>query len=185
MWDGEYKSTVEAQASLLPGLVPLVGIVLFLLVWLYDGFRKPGIILLAIPFIFIGIAPALYATQVPFGFVALLGTMSLAGMMMKNSIVLVDEIGTQTEAGLAPYDAVIEAAASRLRPVVLAAATTVLGVIPLLGDVFWVGMAITIMAGLSAGTILTMLLVPTLYAIFFRIRRPESGASTTPEPATA
>ncbi|MDH3946038.1 MAG: efflux RND transporter permease subunit, partial [Chromatiales bacterium] len=168
-WDGERKSTLEAQLSLIPGVVPAVVIILFIIVYLFNAFRPPLIIILIIPFIFIGIAPALVATQIPFGFVALLGAMSLAGMMIKNAIVLLDEINAQLAAGKDRYSAVVEAAVSRMRPVALAAATTVLGVIPLLQDVFWIGMAITIMAGLTVGTVLTLVLLPVLYAIFFGV----------------
>ena len=178
-WDGEQKSTADAQASLIPGVIPAAIIVLFIIVYLYNAFRPPLIIILVIPFIFIGIAPALLATQVPFGFVALLGAMSLAGMMIKNSIVLLDQINFELADGKSPYDAVVNAAVSRLRPVVLAAATTVLGVIPLLQDVFWVGMSITIMAGLTAGTVMTLVLVPVLYAIFYRVKLPSTAPATT------
>ena len=95
--------------------------------------------------------------------------MSLVGMMIKNAIVLLDEVNLNLDKGMNRYEAVEEAAVSRLRPVVLAAATTVLGVIPLLQDVFWVGLAVTIMAGLTVGTVLTMVLAPVLYAILFRV----------------
>jgi multidrug efflux pump subunit AcrB len=100
--------------------------------------------------------------------------MSLAGMMIKNSIVLLDQIGIEREEGKSPYQAVVDAAVSRLRPVMLASATTVLGVIPLLKDLFWVSMSVTIMAGLTFGTILVMVLVPVLYATFYRIQEPSS-----------
>ena len=103
--------------------------------------------------------------------------MSLSGMMIKNGFVLLDEINAQLAAGKDRYTAVVEAAVSRMRPVGLAAATTVLGVIPLLQDVFWVGMAITIMAGLTVGTVLTLVLLPVLYAIFFGIKRPAAEAA--------
>jgi AcrB/AcrD/AcrF family len=106
----------------------------------------------------------------PFGFVALLGAMSLAGIMIKNAIVLLDEVNVNLMAGKSQYDAVTYAALSRLRPVFLAAATTVLGVIPLLPDVFWAGLAVTVMAGLTIGTVFTMITVPVLYATFYRIR---------------
>ena len=134
----------------------------------------------------------LLATGTPFGFVALLGAMSLAGMMVKNAIVLLDEVNVNLAAGKLPYDAVVQAAQSRLRPVFLAAATTVLGVVPLLPDVFWIGLAVTIMAGLTIGTGFTMIVVPVLYATFHRIsakpsplahpRGPKAGAA--PEGAT-
>jgi multidrug efflux pump subunit AcrB len=171
-WDGEYSDTVEAQASLLPGVVPAVITILFIIVMLFNAFRPLLIIILTIPFAFIGITWGLLATGAAFGFVALLGAMSLAGMMIKNSVVLLDQVNTELDEGASPYDAITRASVSRLRPVLLAAATTVLGVVPLMTDVFWVGMAVTIMAGLSFGTILTMLVVPTLYVMFFRIASP-------------
>lgn len=104
--------------------------------------------------------------------------MSLSGMMIKNAIVLLDEVNLQIEAGKTQYQAVMDSAISRLRPVVLAAGTTVLGVIPLLQDVFWVGMAVTIMAGLTFGTMLTMVVVPVLYCTLFRIKSPEKVAQS-------
>ena len=115
-------------------------------------------------------------TTLFFGFLALLGAMSLAGMMIKNAIVLLDEVNIQLGEGKSQYDAVMMAAMSRLRPVLLAAATTVLGVVPLLSDVFWIGLAVTIMAGLSFGTILTMVMVPTLYCIMFRVKIQERAS---------
>ncbi|MDJ0817969.1 MAG: efflux RND transporter permease subunit [Desulfobacterales bacterium] len=169
-WGGEHEDTEDAQASLIPGAIPAAVIILFIIVALFNAFRPPLIILLTIPFAAIGITAGLLTTGTPFGFLALLGAMSLSGMMIKNSIVLLDEINLQLESGKSPYQAVVESALSRLRPVVLAAATTVLGVIPLLQDVFWIGMAVTIMAGLTFGTILTMVVVPTLYCIMFRVR---------------
>ena len=128
-----------------------------------------------IPFVAIGITAGLLVTGVPFGFVALLGAMSLVGMMIKNAVVLLDQINLYLEEGMNRYDAIIEAAVSRLRPVALAAGTTVLGVIPLLQDVFWIGLAITLMAGLSFGTLITMFLVPVIYSILYRVK-PEASA---------
>ena len=132
--------------------------------------------MLTVPFAMIGITTGLLTFQAPFGFMALLGAMSLMGMMIKNAIVLLDEVNINLAGGMEQYNAVVIAALSRLRPVVLAAATTVLGVVPLLQDVFWVGMAITIMAGLAFGTVLTMLVVPVLYCIFFKVPSPEKGS---------
>jgi multidrug efflux pump subunit AcrB len=144
-----------------------------IIVVLFSAFRPPLIIFATIPFALIGVVAGLLATGTPFGFVALLGGMSLAGMMIKNAVVLLDEVNLELATGRAPFDAVIGAAQSRLRPVVLAAATTVLGVVPLLQDVFWVGLAVTIMGGLAFGTVLTMIVVPVLYAIFFRVAAPD------------
>ena len=104
----------------------------------------------------------------------LLGAMSLAGMMIKNSAVLLDQVNVNLAEGRTPYDAVVEAAVSRLGPVVNAAATTVLGMAPLLQDVFWISMAITIMAGLAFGPILTMVVVPVLYGLLFKLEAPAS-----------
>ena len=115
----------------------------------------------------------LLSTGAAFGFVALLGAMSLSGMMIKNAVVLLDQININLKEGIDPYEAVVQATLSRLRPVVLAAATTVLGVIPLIQDVFWIGLAVTVMAGLTFGTILTMILVPVFYTTFYRIPSPK------------
>ena len=179
MWDGEYKSTAEAQEGLIPGIVPSVVVMLFIIVALFNAFRPPLIIVLTIPFVMIGVTAGLLVTRAAFGFVALLGAMSLAGMMIKNAVVLLDQVNADLAEGKSPYQAVVDSAVSRLRPVVLAAATTVLGVIPLLQDLFWVSMSVTIMAGLSFGTVLTMVLVPVLYATLYKIPSPDTAASTS------
>jgi multidrug efflux pump subunit AcrB len=173
-WGGEYEDTVSAQQGLLPGIVPSVIIILLIIVGLFNAYRPPIVILLTVPFVAIGIAWGLLLFDVPFGFVALLGAMSLAGMMIKNAIVLLDECDVQLAEGKERYDAIIYAALSRLRPVVLAAATTVLGVVPLLKDVFWVGLSVTVMAGLTFGTILTMILVPVIYSTIYKLKVPKS-----------
>jgi multidrug efflux pump subunit AcrB len=178
-WGGEHEDTLDAQASLVPGVVPAVAIMLFIIVMLFNAFRPLLVIVFTIPFALIGIIVGLMPTGTPFGFLALLGAMSLAGMMIKNAIVLLDQVNIEIEDGRKPYDAVLAAAASRLRPVILAAATTVLGVAPLLQDVFWIGMAITIMFGLTFGTILTMVMVPVLYATLNRLQPPEQGRGAT------
>ena len=174
-WDGEYASTRTAQLSLVPGMVPAVVIMAVIIVALFNALRPALIIALAIPFALIGITAILLPTQTPFGFMALLGAMSLAGLMIKNSIVLMDEINANLAAGKSPYDATVEAGLSRVRPVILGAATTVLGVAPLLQDAFWVSMSMTIMAGLAFGTVITMVLVPVLYATLHRIPSPQPG----------
>jgi len=173
-WGGEFESSRDSQASLIPGVIPAIAIIALIIVGLFNALRPPLIIALTIPFAVIGLSTGLLVTGAPFGFVALLAAMSLAGMMIKNAIVLLDEINLNLTKGLAVYDAVVVGALSRVKPVVLAAATTVLGVIPLLQDVFWVGLAVVIMAGLSFGTILTMIVVPVLYVILYRIKSPAS-----------
>jgi multidrug efflux pump subunit AcrB len=172
-WDGEADSSASAKKSLLPGVVPAVVIVLLMLVMVFNAFRPVAIILLTIPFAFIGVAWSLLIFDVPFGFLALLGAMSLAGMMNKNIVILLDACNENLDEGMSHYDAIVEAAVTRLRPVLLAAGTTVLGVVPLIPDVFWVGMAVTIMGGLAFGSILTLIVVPVLYALFYNIKVPE------------
>lgn len=181
-WGGEYKNSRDAQASLVPGIVPAALIVALILVGLFNSYRKPLVIVLIIPFAMIGVTLGLLITRQPFGFVALLAAMSLAGMMIKNAIVLIDEIGALEATGQAPFDAVVNASVSRLRPVLLAAGTTVLGVIPLLTDVFWVSMSVVIMFGLTLGTVITMMLLPTMYSLLFRIR---NGAAEKSNPKIA
>ena len=177
-WGGTTEDSAKSQKALIPGLVPTFAVILFILVALFNAFKPPIVIMLTVPFAMIGITSGLLAFQAPFGFMALLGAMSLMGMMIKNAIVLLDEVNINLTNGMEQYDAVVIAALARLRPVVLAAATTVLGVIPLLQDVFWVGMAITIMAGLAFGTVLTMLVVPVLYCIFFKVPSPNAATKS-------
>ena len=172
MWDGEYDSTMRAQLSLLPGMVPAFVIMTLIIVALFNSLRPSLIIGLTVPFALIGITLILLPSQTAFGFMALLGAMSLVGLMIKNAIVLLDEIEAHKKNGLEPYDAVVAAGMSRVRPVVLGAATTVLGVIPLVADAFWVAMALTMMFGLMVGTVLTMVLVPTFYATIYGILSP-------------
>lgn len=172
MWDGEYDSTMRAQLSLLPGMVPAFVIMTLIIVALFNSLKPSLIIGMVVPFALIGITAILLPTQTAFGFMSLLGAMSLVGLMIKNAIVLLDEIDANKKKGLEPYDATVAAGMSRVQPVVLGAATTVLGVIPLVFDAFWVSMALTMMFGLLVGTVLTMVLVPAFYAIVYKIKSP-------------
>ncbi len=169
-WGGEFEDTVDSQAALIPGIIPAVAIMALIIVALFNAMRPPLVIVLTLPFILIGIVAGLLPTGTPFGFLALLGAMSLIGMMIKNTIVLLDQVNINIAEGMGRYEAVMESAVSRLRPVGLAAATTVLGVVPLIQDPFWIGLAITVMSGLTFGTLLTMVLVPVLYATLYCIQ---------------
>ncbi|MBA3815426.1 MAG: efflux RND transporter permease subunit [Parachlamydiaceae bacterium] len=171
-WDGEEDSSKTAQKQLLPGVVPTIIVILLCLVLIFNDFRPIAVILCTIPFAMIGITGGLLLFDVPFGFMALLGSMSLAGMMNKNIVVLLDACNENLANGMHPYDAIIEAAVCRARPVMLAAGTTVLGVIPLLQDVFWIGLAVAIMGGLAVGSVLTLFAVPLFYSIIYRIQPP-------------
>jgi multidrug efflux pump subunit AcrB len=173
IWDGEYDSTRGAQLSLVPGIVPAAVLMILIIVALFNAILPPVVMLLTVPFALIGITAILGLTQTPFGFMAMLGAMSLVGLMIKNAIVLLDEIDVNKTLGMSPYDSTIAAGVSRLRPVILGAATTILGVIPLVQDAFWVSMALTMMFGLLFGTILTMILVPVIYATLYKIKSPE------------
>lgn len=168
-WDGEYKSSKESAEALKPGLFPAIVVMLLVIVMLFNAYRPLLIIVAVIPFAIIGITFGLLTTGVPFGFIALLGAMCLSGMMIKNSVVLLDQIRLNLDDKMKPYDAVMSAGLSRLAPVVNAALTTILGILPLLQDVFWVSLTVTIIFGLTFGTILTMFLVPALYCIFYKI----------------
>jgi multidrug efflux pump subunit AcrB len=171
-WGGEYEDSQKAQESLfsvLPG-----GFLLMILtsILLFGKVRQPLIIWLTVPLAIVGITAGLLAFNGAFDFMSLLGALSLIGLLIKNAIVLIEEIDQQIAGGQEPYQAILDSGASRLRPVVLAAATTILGLIPLLQDVFFVNMSITIMAGLGFATVLTLVFVPVLYAILFRISPP-------------
>ncbi len=176
-WGGEEDSSTTAQKQLIPGLVPALIVILLCLVVTFNDFRPIAVIFLTIPFAMIGITAGLLLFNVPFGFMALLGAMSLAGMMNKNIVVLLDSCKENIDSGMDPYQAILEATVKRARPVMLAAGTTVLGVIPLLQDIFWTGLAVAIMGGLAVGSLLTLVAVPLFYVIIYRLKPPpQEGA---------
>ncbi len=169
-WGGEFEDSKMAQEALF-GIMPLGFLAMILVViWLFGKPKQPLIIWLCVPLAIIGVTAGLLATGQAFGFMALLGMLSLSGMLIKNAIVLIDQIDRNISKGKRPYQSIIDAGLSRLRPVSMAAITTILGMIPLLTDAFFVSMAVTIMAGLAFATVLTMIVVPVLYAIFFDVR---------------
>ena len=168
-WGGEYEDSGDAQAAL-AGKMPVVALLMVLgVIFLFNSLRQPLIIFLTVPLAIIGVTAGLLVTDQPFGFMALLGFLSLSGMLIKNAIVLIDEINTQVASGKDLLAAVVDSGVSRVRPVSMAALTTVLGMIPLLTDAFFVAMAVTVMFGLAFATVLTLVVVPVLYACFFRI----------------
>jgi len=169
-WGGEYESTNEAQASLGAQLPLGFLVMLIITILLFGKVRQPIIIWLMVPMSINGVAIALLGTDTPFGFVALLGFLSLSGMLIKNAIVLLEEIDLLIEEGREKAQAIVDASVSRMRPVMLAAITTILGMAPLLYDAFFKGMAVTIMGGLAFATILTLIATPVLYALFYRVR---------------
>ncbi len=195
-WGGEYESQSQAQEALFAPIPMFVAIMVVIVIGLFNAIRQPLVIWLTVPLALIGVTAGLLLTGQPFGFMALLGFLSLSGMLIKNAIVLVDEIDLQIKLGRPTYDAILDSGVSRLRPVAMAAATTILGMIPLFSDAFFIAMAVTIVFGLLVATVLTMIVVPTFYAIFFNAKKdgggpsepeaiPERQATTAPPPAPA
>jgi multidrug efflux pump subunit AcrB len=169
-YGGEYEDSANAQKGLAATGPIFVLIMILITIILFNSLRLPLIIWLTVPFAMIGVTYGLLVARQPFGFMALLGTLSLSGMLIKNAVVLLDEVNAQLAAGSPALKAVVDAGVSRMRPVLMAAATTVLGMLPLLQDAFFIAMAVAIMAGLTFATFLTLLIVPTLYVILFRVK---------------
>jgi multidrug efflux pump subunit AcrB len=167
-WGGEYEDSGNAQAGLVASLPMFILIMILITVMLFNSLKQPLIIWLTVPLSLIGVTAGLLSTGQPFGFMALLGFLSLIGMLIKNAIVLIDEINLQWAEGKELLDAIVDSGQSRLRPVLMAASTTALGLIPLLFDAFFVSMAVTIIFGLGFATLLTMVVVPVLYATFYK-----------------
>lgn len=166
-WGGEKYATNLSISNLLRSYPLVILLMLAILLAITRRFRISILLLLSVPFIFVGIVPAILLTGSTFNFVAIVGTLGLVGMMLKNGIVLVDEIGLQREAGADLKQAIMDASLSRLRPVMLASLTTVLGMVPLLFDDMFSSLAATIMGGLLVGTVIVLVFIPVLYSLFF------------------
>ena len=174
-WGGEHEDSSRAKAALAGTLPAFLLMMVLTVICLFNSLRVTLIIWLTVPLSIIGIVIGLLVFNQPFGFMALLGALSLSGMLIKNGIVLIDEINSQLAAGRPPWDAVVDASVSRVRPVSMAVLTTVFGLIPLIFDVFFGAMAVTIVVGLLFASALTLLVVPVLYVTFFKVR-PEKPA---------
>ncbi|MEO1474744.1 MAG: efflux RND transporter permease subunit [Pseudomonadota bacterium] len=176
-WDGEYGDSAEANDNL-ASTIPLGFLAMVLVVVvLFNAIRQPLVIWLVVPLSLVGVVLGLVSTGTPFEFMAILGLLSLSGLLIKNAIVLVDQMDLEISEGKPRFDAVIDSAASRVRPVMMGSLTTVLGVIPLVSDAFFRSMAIVLMFGLTFATLLTLVMVPALYAIFFGIKSSERAAT--------
>ncbi|AIW21249.1 efflux RND transporter permease subunit [Vibrio coralliilyticus] len=174
-WGGEYESSKDAEDSVF-GSLPMGYMLMFIItMFLFNSLRKPLVIWFTVPLSIIGVSIGLLATDTSFSFTAILGLLSLSGMILKNGIVLLDQINIEMDSGKEPHQAVFDSAMSRVRPVSMAALTTILGMIPLVFDAFFGSMAITIMAGLGFATVLTLIVVPVLFAIFYRIKPSTAG----------
>ncbi len=169
-WGGEYEAQTNAENSVFSSL-PLGYLFMFIItVLLFNALRSALVIWACVPLAVIGVTAGLLSTGVAFGFMSLLGFLSLSGMIIKNGIVLVDQINLELSEGKSPYEAVVHASISRVRPVCMAAITTILGMVPLLLDPFFAGMAVVIAFGLAFATVLTLVVVPVSYAMSYGIQ---------------
>lgn len=175
-WGGETKLQRESTANVLKYVPLTLFLILTLLLLLFNNWKEVFLVLICFPFVICGIIPSLLLFRQPFTFMAIIGLMGLMGMMVKNGIVLVDEINRlNKEEHYSAYDSVITATISRVRPVLMASLTTILGMAPLLGDPMYGSMAVCIMAGLTVGTIITLILLPVIYSVLFHVKKPQEA----------
>jgi multidrug efflux pump subunit AcrB len=180
---GAVEESDKANTALVAVAPVMIVTVLLILMLQLQSFSRMAMVFLTAPLGLIGAVLALLLAHAPLGFVAILGVIALSGMIMRNSVILIDQIQAEMDDGAAPWNAVVEAAVHRTRPVVLTAAATVLAMIPLTRSVFWGPMAIAIMGGLTVATFLTIFFLPPLYAAWFGVERAvesPSAAATVP-----
>ena len=178
----EAGGTIEESAKGLISIVAVFPIMIILMLTILmvqlQSFQKMFLVISVAPLGLIGVVMALLPTGTPIGFLAILGIIALSGMIIRNSVILIDQIDMDLARGLHPWDAVIDATTHRLRAIVLTAAAASLGMIPIISEVFWGPMAYAIMCGLFVATLLTLLFLPALYVAWFRIKEPREE----PEP---
>lgn len=172
-WGGEYEENLRGQSGVISKVPIAVLLMVVITVVLFNSLRHAAMIFLTIPLAIVGVITALLLTAQPFSFMALLGIISLSGMIIKNGIVLLDQTRHNIEAGMVVYPALVEASVSRLSPIAMAALTTALGMTPILFDTLFRTMAITIFGGLLFATLLTLLVLPVLYTAFYRLGHGE------------
>ena len=169
-WDGEKKASDQSMKYLFNAFPICIVMMILILVMLFKDYKKPAIIFCCIPLVVIGVIPVVLLTGKPFGFVAIVGVLGLIGMMIKNGIVLMDEISLEISQGVEPRTALIQSSKSRLLPVMMASLTTILGMIPLIPDALFGSLAVTIMGGLFVGSLITLIFIPILYSLFFKVK---------------
>lgn len=172
-WVGENELKAQGTKNIFSFLPISLVLMIIILMVLFNDYKKPIIVMLVIPMAIIGIVPGHVFTGIPFSFVSIIGAFGLMGMLIKNSIVLIDEIGKQIKEGEGRYTAIIKATISRVRPVLMASVTTIFGMLPLFLDPMYKSMAVTIISGLLVGTLITLVFVPVLYAVFHGIKNTE------------
>jgi multidrug efflux pump subunit AcrB len=173
---GNIEDSAKANSALLPILPIMVLLTLLVLIVQTRSLSAMTMVFLTAPLGLVGAVPILLILHQPFGFNAILGLIGLSGILMRNTLILIGQIRTNEAQGLDPYHAVIEATVQRARPVLLTALAAVLAFIPLTTSVFWGSMAFTLIGGTSGGTLLTLLFLPALYAIWFRVKKPVAHA---------
>jgi multidrug efflux pump len=172
---GSIEDSAKGQRSIAVVAPVMVLVMLTALMLQLQSFSRLAMVVLTAPLGLIGVTAALLAFRVPFGFVAMLGTIALAGMIMRNSVILVDQIDRDIRGGAEPWDAIADATVRRFRPIMLTAAAAVLAMIPLTRSAFYGPMAVAIMGGLLVATVLTLVFLPALYAAWFRVKPVASG----------
>jgi multidrug efflux pump subunit AcrB len=183
---GAVEESDKANRSLASVAPVMIVTILLILMLQLQSFSRVAMVFLTAPLGLIGVVTALLVFRAPLGFVAILGVIALSGMIMRNAVILIDQVQNEMDAGRDPWNAVLEAAVQRTRPVVLTALATVLAMYPLTHSVFWGPMAIAIMGGLTVATVLTIFFVPALYTAWFRIgRATEPASDTTTAPVAA
>jgi multidrug efflux pump subunit AcrB len=180
---GAVEESSKGNASIFALFPVMMGLMLLILMVQLQSFSRLILVFLTAPLGLIGASLALNLSGKPFGFVALLGLIALAGMIMRNAVILVDQIETDVEHGLTRREAIVEATVRRARPVVLTALAAILAMVPLSSSAFWGPMAYTIMGGLFVATFLTLLFLPALYALWFRRSLEERGGAPAPAEA--
>ena len=169
-WQGEKKASDDSMKYLFANFPLAIILMIGILILLFKDYKKPAIIFCCIPLILTGVIPSVLISGKSFGFVAIVGVLGLIGMMIKNGIVLMDEINLEISSGMNPYEALINSSKSRLRPVMMASLTTILGMIPLVSDAMFGSLSVTIMGGLFMGTLITLIFIPVLYSLFFKVK---------------
>ena len=168
-WLGEHKDSLDANNNINKFLPLAFLLMVIIIMMLFNNFRQPIIIFSILPLAFIGVSYGLWLTGKPFGFMPVLGTLGLMGMMIKNAVVLLDQINLEIKEGKDVLLAIVDSAVSRMRPVIMASFTTILGMIPLISDELFGGMAVAIMFGLLIGSVITLIIIPVLYATFYKV----------------
>jgi multidrug efflux pump subunit AcrB len=175
-WGGEHENSSDARAALARPLPYVLALMVIIVICLFNSIRITALIWLIMPLMIIGVTFGLLLTGFPFGFMALLGVLALGGELIKSQIVVLSKVLSEIENGKTPYQALLDGGTSKMRPVCMVVLTTVLGSIPLLTDPFFGAMAVCIMFGLAFAAVLSLLVTPVLYAIFFNVHAP--GASS-------